>query len=551
MQLFHCGGLSVYPPSTTTPAELNRSYTAQSSTSSVDSWADQSGFYLPSQPSQPVETIPRPQQPLPAAITADYQPYPNSLCSTSSSSQRVWPTPPPSVTHEGEDVDGYSHLSSPTSGTPGVCPAGPRPVDSSSSGRSGSWFEGESRQMNFPQLAWRSPEPLSHSHMGMVTPTSFEDPYHHQIAASPYECTSFTTRQNMNPDSSTHQDHASMLPDVSGTSPDLSVHGDSPDLRAGDFSVAEGMDEDEEIPDQGEHSEVDNGDRADEPYAKLIYRAFMSRARHAMTLQEIYQWFRENTDKARSQSKGWQNSIRHNLSMNAAFVKQQGEELPESGDNKKSTEWVLEDWAVNEGVQSTTRYRKGTSNRRQASSHHRVGGPLSARATSGRKGGITASKTKAANNRRHTSNQGINHAYLRSQQDVIQTMLHGGAEYFSPEYTRPDLPVSTEAHNPNLVFREPMSNAAIAPTTTSQVYAYGENLHYGQMHNGLSSHPPSSLYPNEHIHNVYQPPVHGQERLSGTTPALPAVYGQVFADAEELQDGQAPYIPWGHGTYQP
>jgi hypothetical protein len=56
--------------------------------------------------------------------------------------------------------------------------------------------------------------------------------------------------------------------------------------------------------------------KADEPYAQLLYRAFMSNARHAMTLQEIYQWFRDNTDKAKSEGKGWQNSIRHNLSMN-------------------------------------------------------------------------------------------------------------------------------------------------------------------------------------------------------------------------------------------
>lgn len=58
------------------------------------------------------------------------------------------------------------------------------------------------------------------------------------------------------------------------------------------------------------------GGKSDEPYAQLIYRAFMSRANKSMTLQEIYQWFRENTDKAKSTGKGWQNSIRHNLSMN-------------------------------------------------------------------------------------------------------------------------------------------------------------------------------------------------------------------------------------------
>jgi hypothetical protein len=56
---------------------------------------------------------------------------------------------------------------------------------------------------------------------------------------------------------------------------------------------------------------------ADEPYAKLIYRALMSTPDHAMVLQEIYQWFRDNTAKGSSDTKGWMNSIRHNLSMNA------------------------------------------------------------------------------------------------------------------------------------------------------------------------------------------------------------------------------------------
>jgi hypothetical protein len=55
----------------------------------------------------------------------------------------------------------------------------------------------------------------------------------------------------------------------------------------------------------------------DEPYAKLIYRALMNAPNHAMVLQEIYQWFRDNTSKGSSNSKGWMNSIRHNLSMNA------------------------------------------------------------------------------------------------------------------------------------------------------------------------------------------------------------------------------------------
>ncbi|CCC05416.1 unnamed protein product [Sordaria macrospora k-hell] len=120
--------------------------------------------------------------------------------------------------------------------------------------------------------------------------------------------------------------------------------------------------------------------KAELPYAQLIYKAFMSTPNKAMTLQDIYQWFRENTEKGNSDTKGWQNSIRHNLSMNHAFTKR--ERKPEgsttadednaastdanNSDSKKTTEWYLEPWAIKGGVQSTTRYRKGNHASRRA-----------------------------------------------------------------------------------------------------------------------------------------------------------------------------------------
>jgi hypothetical protein len=56
---------------------------------------------------------------------------------------------------------------------------------------------------------------------------------------------------------------------------------------------------------------------SDAPYAKLIYKALMEAPNHSMVLQDIYQWFIDNTGKGSSVSTGWRNSIRHNLSMNA------------------------------------------------------------------------------------------------------------------------------------------------------------------------------------------------------------------------------------------
>ena len=63
------------------------------------------------------------------------------------------------------------------------------------------------------------------------------------------------------------------------------------------------------------------GKQGEPPYAKLIYRALMNAPKHQMVLKDIYEWIALNTDKARDPAfKGWQNSVRHNLSMNGVFL---------------------------------------------------------------------------------------------------------------------------------------------------------------------------------------------------------------------------------------
>ncbi|KAG6317122.1 hypothetical protein E4U44_000261 [Claviceps purpurea] len=161
-------------------------------------------------------------------------------------------------------------------------------------------------------------------------------------------------------------------------------------------------------------------DKIDEPYARLICRALMSRDDHTMSVQEIYTWFRENTKKAEALSTGWTNSIRHNLSLNAAFVKTESIPLdnakpkpkskPKSKGSTHTNKWVLADWAVAEGVQSTTRYRNqvyarrapgkrartAASDRARAFSSSCVLDQSAKKAISGRKGGCA---TKAARQR--------------------------------------------------------------------------------------------------------------------------------------------------------
>jgi hypothetical protein len=83
-----------------------------------------------------------------------------------------------------------------------------------------------------------------------------------------------------------------------------------------DDDTLEGSSRAEEGPVAREDLEEDDAG-SDKPYARLIWEALMQAPGHRMMLREIYAWFLHNTNKARdSGSNGWQNSIRHNLSMN-------------------------------------------------------------------------------------------------------------------------------------------------------------------------------------------------------------------------------------------
>ena len=78
-------------------------------------------------------------------------------------------------------------------------------------------------------------------------------------------------------------------------------------------------------------SSESEGKQGEPPYAKLIYRALMDAPDHQMVLKDIYEWIAQNTDKARDPAfKGWQNSVRHNLSMNGVCFQNSTRTVPET-----------------------------------------------------------------------------------------------------------------------------------------------------------------------------------------------------------------------------
>ncbi|KAE8145585.1 hypothetical protein BDV25DRAFT_170428 [Aspergillus avenaceus] len=119
----------------------------------------------------------------------------------------------------------------------------------------------------------------------------------------------------------------------------------------------------------------------DPPYSILIWKALSQAKGNRLPLQGIYNWFEKNTAKGKDRnSKGWQNSIRHNLSMNAGFEAVRVELEP----GKKAVNfWRLTDEALKHGVQSTTRYRKQANYKKTVGSEP----PAPQRQRSGAKGG--------------------------------------------------------------------------------------------------------------------------------------------------------------------
>ncbi|KAJ4368678.1 hypothetical protein N0V86_009587 [Didymella sp. IMI 355093] len=195
----------------------------------------------------------------------------------------------------------------------------------------------------------------------------------------------------------------------------------------------------------------------EQPYAQLIYRALLDAPEHTMVLRDIYDWFRRNTDKAtHSETKGWQNSIRHNLSMNGAFEKVDSP----SDATTKGFMWRLTQAALHEGVKSTTRYRSKAPNKRS----HRTQ-PQPQRQASGAKGGHAA--RRAANLRRsqRAREAGMYHRPTPSSDPYSNGGY--GSEWEDGSVYKPSSAYSSRADSPysqmSMPYNTPRDDASFSP----------------------------------------------------------------------------------------
>ena len=67
----------------------------------------------------------------------------------------------------------------------------------------------------------------------------------------------------------------------------------------------------------------DDGTKPQYSYAMLIGMSILRSPERKLSLAQIYKWISDSFSHYRKEDSGWQNSIRHNLSLNKAFIKQE------------------------------------------------------------------------------------------------------------------------------------------------------------------------------------------------------------------------------------
>ena len=157
---------------------------------------------------------------------------------------------------------------------------------------------------------------------------------------------------------------------IHGSTSSLDVKSDS-NSQVKAFQLQEGISHPDSISSEQDYSKDSAKDmKPPYSYATMITQAILSNPNGILSLAEIYDWISTHFAYYRHTKQGWQNSIRHNLSLNKAF-----EKVPRKpSEPGKGMKWQISEAYRNEFLQkwkdgSLNKVRRGTSVSRQLQLH--------------------------------------------------------------------------------------------------------------------------------------------------------------------------------------
>ncbi|TVY90257.1 Forkhead protein [Lachnellula willkommii] len=101
----------------------------------------------------------------------------------------------------------------------------------------------------------------------------------------------------------------------------------------------------------------DDGSKPSHSYAQLIGMSILRAPARRLTLAQIYKWISDSYSFYSASDAGWQNSIRHNLSLNKAFIKQ---ERPKD-DPGKGNYWAIQPGMEHQFIKDKSKKAAGAS----------------------------------------------------------------------------------------------------------------------------------------------------------------------------------------------